>query len=68
MKGVSDGHRFALAEQEARQAGRQADGTAHGCLLTELSRIINYTDGRTLLYSKYWDKRLEEIRHFPQAL
>lgn len=47
MKGVSDGHRFALAEQEARQAGRQADGTAHGCLLTELSRIINYTDGRT---------------------
>jgi hypothetical protein len=40
MKGASDAHRFALAEQEA-------GGTAHGPLLTELSRLINYTDGRT---------------------
>ena len=30
-----------------KRPGRQAAGTAHGSLLTELSRLINYTDGRT---------------------
>jgi hypothetical protein len=43
MKGVSDAHRFALPAQEA---GGTAHGRPAGPLLTELSRLINYTDGR----------------------
>ena len=57
MKGDSVAHRFALAEHEA-------GGTAHGPLLTELSRLINYTDGRfnTAHDGKYWGKRPEQIQ------